>query len=242
SYDDNGNLVQDLNKGVSSITYNYLNLPEQIIVSGKGTIRFVYNAAGNKLKKIVTDNIASPSRTVVINYVDGFIYHHTGSTAQDTLQFFSIENGRVRYIPPYGSTAGSYVYDYFITDHLGNTRMVLTEQTDFTHYLATMESEKSAKNNALFYNINNTRTARPSGYPQDNITTPNTAVARLNGKDPDKRIGPSIILKVMAGDTIQAAVRAYYKKQAAPKKNASIPAEQMLAGLLQAFTAPATQA
>src|SRR5699024_5926436 len=82
----------------------------------------------------------------------------------------------------------------------------------------------------------------PSGYPQDNITTPNTAVARLNGKDPDKRIGPSIILKVMAGDTIQAAVRAYYKKQAAPKKNASIPAEQMLAGLLQAFTAPAMQA
>src|SRR5699024_4621013 len=43
SYDDNGNLVQDLNKGVSNITYNNLNLPEQYIVSGKSPLRYVYN-------------------------------------------------------------------------------------------------------------------------------------------------------------------------------------------------------
>src|SRR5699024_4903526 len=96
--------------------------------SPSGTIEYVYDATGNKLQKIVTDNTASPSRTVVTNYVDGFIYHHIGSSSQDTLQFFATENGRVRYIPPYGTTAGSYVYDYFIADHLGNTRMVLTEQ------------------------------------------------------------------------------------------------------------------
>src|SRR5699024_5771963 len=116
---------------------------------------------------------ASPSRIVVTNYVDGFIYHHTGSTAQDTLQFFPTENGRIRYLPPSGGTQGRYVYDYFITDHLGNTRMVLSEQTDFTHYLATMESGKSAKENALFYNINGTRVPKPLSYPQDNITSPN---------------------------------------------------------------------
>ena len=67
-------------------------------------------------------------------------------------------------------------------------------------------------------------------------------MAKLNGSDPDKRIGPSVILKVMAGDTIQAAVRAYYKKQTIPKKKASIPAEQMLTGLVQSLIAPGVHA
>jgi RHS repeat-associated protein len=105
-----------------------------------------------------------------------------------------------------------------------------------------MEQQNAPTEDALFYNLDNTREARPADYPQDNITTPNTAVARLNGNDPDKRIGPSIILKVMAGDTIQAAVRAFYRQQATKQNNAGLPAEQMLAGLLQAFTAPAEQA
>src|SRR5690625_1277582 len=46
----------------------------------------------------------------------------------------------------------------------------------------------------------------------------------------------------MAGDTIQAAVRAYYKQQTEPRKKVSVPAEQMLAGLLQALVAPGSQA
>jgi hypothetical protein len=94
----------------------------------------------------------------------------------------------------------------------------------------------------LFYNLDNTREAKPVDYPQDNTTTPNTAVAKLNGNDPDKRIGPSIILKVMAGDTIQAAVRAFYRQQATPQNNAGLPASQMLAGLAQALVAPEAQA
>ena len=242
AYDTNGNLTSDANKKISSITYNDLNLPETITITGKGTIRFVYDAAGNKLQKIVTDNTTNPSRTIVTDYADGFVYRHIGSTAHDTLQFFPTENGRVRYIPSHGSTAAAYVYDYFIQDHLGNVRMILTEQTDFTHYVATMEQQNGQKEDALFYNIDNTRESKPVDYPQDNTTSPNAAVARLNGDDPDKRVGPSIILKVMAGDTIQAAVKAFYRQQATKKNNAGLPAEQILAGLLQAFTAPAMQA
>jgi hypothetical protein len=145
AYDGNGNLTKDLNKAISSITYNYLNLPELITVTGKGTIRFVYDAAGNKLQKIVTDNTTSPSRTITTDYIDGFIYQHTGSTAHDTLQFFPTEEGRVRYVPAHGSTAAYYTYDYFIKDHLGNTRVVLTEQTDFTQYMATMPACRSQR-------------------------------------------------------------------------------------------------
>lgn len=58
-YDCNGNLKFDHNKDISNITYNYLNLPSLITVtpndsvgtSGKGTITYTYDSAGNKLKK-----------------------------------------------------------------------------------------------------------------------------------------------------------------------------------------------
>ena len=55
----------------------------------------------------------------------------------------------------------------------------------------------------LFYNLDKTRTSKPVDYPQDNTTSPNTAVAELNGNDPDKRIGPSIILKVMVVEHVE---------------------------------------
>jgi YD repeat-containing protein len=49
-YDGNGNLTKDGNKGITNIAYNYLNLP-QTITTGKGTITYTYDAAGNKLQK-----------------------------------------------------------------------------------------------------------------------------------------------------------------------------------------------
>ena len=51
NYDVNGNLTQDKNKDISTITYNHLNLPYLITVNGKGTIQYIYDAAGNKLEK-----------------------------------------------------------------------------------------------------------------------------------------------------------------------------------------------
>ncbi|GAA4314351.1 RHS repeat-associated core domain-containing protein [Compostibacter hankyongensis] len=171
----------------------------------------------------------SPAKTTRTDYLSGFVYQ------QDTLQFFPTEEGRVRYEPAHGSTASTYYYDYFIKDHLGNTRVVLTDQTDFSQYMATMEPQNTAQENALFYNIDQTRTTKPQGYPEDETTTPNTAVARLNAREPDRRIGPSIILKVMAGDTIQAAARAYYHQQGTDPDNPSIPAEEMVSSLIAAL-------
>jgi hypothetical protein len=51
SYDANGNITTDLNKGISSIVYNDLNLPRVISIPGKGTITYLYDATGTKLKK-----------------------------------------------------------------------------------------------------------------------------------------------------------------------------------------------
>ena len=48
TYDRNGNLTQDLNKRISSIQYNLLNLPQNITYSTGSTIAYTYDAADKK--------------------------------------------------------------------------------------------------------------------------------------------------------------------------------------------------
>ncbi|MEM6966640.1 MAG: DUF6443 domain-containing protein [Bacteroidota bacterium] len=54
-YDENGNMTFDPNKNIV-IEYNHLNLPERVIKDGNKIIDFVYDAAGIKLGKIITDD------------------------------------------------------------------------------------------------------------------------------------------------------------------------------------------
>ena len=49
------------------------------------------------------------------------------------------------------------------------------------------------------------------------------------------------LVKVMAGDTIEAAVGAFYQQPTTPQNNAGIPPDQILSGLFQALVAPATK-
>ncbi|SEL69302.1 RHS repeat-associated core domain-containing protein [Chitinophaga rupis] len=233
SYDSSGNTISDANKNIPLIRYNYLNLPDSIEITGKGNIRYVYDAVGTKLRKIVTDRSFSPAKVTTTDYINGFVYQN------DTLQFLSHEEGRVRAVYKAGQPV-DYKYDYFIKDNLGNVRMVLTEQSDFTMYSATMESERAATESALFSNVDESRAAKPVGYPDDQVvvdtsTTDNQFVAKLNAREGGKKIGPAIVLRVMVGDTIQIGTRAFYKS-IGPKDNHSASPEDMLAALVQAFT------
>ncbi|SDF77522.1 DUF6443 domain-containing protein [Chitinophaga filiformis] len=227
TYDVNGNLTKDLNKSIGSITYNYLNLPQTITVTGKGTVSFLYDAGGNKLRKTVTDQTVTPNRTTVTHYIGGFVYK------SDTLQFINNEEGRMRTVFN-GSNPMKYVYDYFMKDHLGNIRAVLTDESDLGIYSASMETAQATTENALFSNLDDTRTAKPAGYPQDQTTQKNDFVAKLNAKDGGKKIGPSIVLRVMAGDTVQIGAKAFYKSIGS-KDNKSVTPEDMVVALLQAF-------
>lgn len=122
-YDANGNMVKDRNKGITSITYNYLNLPELIIFENSNSIEYSYNAAGVKLKKTVIEETATPEVRKEVDYLDGFQY------AGEVLNFFPTAEGYVRATPTGNITPGapptgyaySYVYNY--TDHLGNVRL-----------------------------------------------------------------------------------------------------------------------
>ncbi len=215
TYDNNGNLTRDLNKDIGNastdgIMYNHLNLPEVITFRNstgiKGTITYVYDALGTKLQKIVAET-GVPVQTTL--YDGAFVYQN------DTLQLIGHQEGRSRYAKQYylnGSSQYRFFHDYFIRDHLGNVRMVLTEQQDTAAYMATMEAAYRAKENALFANIPQTSYSRalvPGGYPNDPTTSPNDSVARVNGSS--KKVGPALVLKVMSGDKVDIGVRSFYR-------------------------------
>lgn len=151
-YDGNGNLKSDLNKNISQIQYNHLNLPATITITAKGSIQYLYDATGKKLRKIVTDNtIAGKTVTTTTNYLDGLVYETKSisvadpsvTTYDNQLQFISNAEGRVRYVDVNGT--GTLEYDYFLKDHLGNVRMVLTEEKKTNYYpAATLEGTFSA--------------------------------------------------------------------------------------------------
>lgn len=52
TYDNNGNLKSDLNKGISLIEYNYLNLPIKVTFSNGNIIEWLYDGGGTKLRKV----------------------------------------------------------------------------------------------------------------------------------------------------------------------------------------------
>ncbi len=103
TYDDNGNMISDANKEIADIEYNYLNLPTRVEI-GAGVIRYMYDATGTKLKKIV-------STGTITDYAGGYIYEN------GTLQFFNHAAGYVNV------QNGPYEYVYQYSDHLGNVRL-----------------------------------------------------------------------------------------------------------------------
>ncbi|WP_185937352.1 DUF6443 domain-containing protein [Chitinophaga polysaccharea] len=212
SYDANGNLNTDKNKGITTaISYNHLNLPVAIPVAGKGTITYTYDASGVKWKKNVTEG----STITNTYYIGGAVYEQKG-TGPLVLQFIAHEEGRIRNTIPTGGTA--LVFDYFLKDHLGNVRMVLTEEVKRINYpIAGMENvtdknNLSDPNNYIPYYSNADYTVTPSvrelksntsNPPANGTTNPNNYWTKLSSVTGDRKVGPGILLKVMAGDKIE---------------------------------------
>jgi len=225
TYDVNGNLTLDNNKKISSITYNYLNLPLVIIVTGKGDITYTYNAAGTKLKKVTneygvsvpyngsnyTTNIATTTFYIAGAVYESKSFSHASLSSlnyTEVLQFMGHEEGRIRFKPAAGADPASFQYDYFVKDHLGNTRMVLTEEQKTDAYpAATMETTNAAIEESFYSNLPATRINPPAGYPS-NTPPGNAKVAKVRGDG--NKIGPAIILKVMAGDKFNLTVNSWW--------------------------------
>jgi RHS repeat-associated protein len=233
AYDVNGNLFSDKNKNISGIVYNHLNLPNSITVTNKGTITYTYDAAGNKLKKTTAEDptAANGNKTITTTtaYVGGFVYESkTTSPANspnddytDRLQFIGQEEGRIRFKPAAGAVPASLQYDYFLKDHLGNVRMVLTEEAQTDLYpAATMETAAATVEESFYSNLPATRVSSPTGYPA-NTPAGNAQVAKVSGATGAQKIGPGITLKVMAGDKFNLAVNSWWKSASQPQSPVS---------------------
>ena len=109
TYDDNGNMKTDDNKGITAITYNHLNLPTEVIISG-GTIKYAYDATGVKQRKTIPGTVT--------DYAGGFQYEKIGSN-NEVLRFFPTAEGYAEK----NSMNGTFSYIYQYKDHLGNVRL-----------------------------------------------------------------------------------------------------------------------
>ena len=236
-YDLNGNLVTDKNKDITgttgtdlttggAITYNHLNLPYLITVQGKGTIKYIYDATGNKLEKITTDNTVNPAKITSTVYLNGFVYEN------NTIQFFGHEEGRIR---PTTTATEPYAFDYFVKDHLGNTRIVLTDEEQIDTYPVASLETATLNNEKIYYTIPDdgaTRVNKNSiaGYPNDTYTAPNDYVHKLNGNA--NKIGSSIVLKVMSGDKINIRANSWYRLNGANPNNTQSPLNDLISALV----------
>ena len=128
-YDVNGNMIKDLNKGIGSIAYNHLNLPEAVNVTsnkgdGTGTISYIYDATGVKLKKTAPGNM-------VTEYTGNYVYKN------GTLEFINHAEGYVEN----ENNAYKYVYQY--KDHLGNIRVSYDNSGSVSSPNASIVEEKN---------------------------------------------------------------------------------------------------
>jgi len=205
SYNKNGNMVSDNNKGITAITYNHLNLPQEITFDTGNKILYIYNAAGVKLQKQVIEG----SDTTFTDYLGGFVYEN------DTLQFLQTSEGRVVKNPDWASEK-LWAYQYNHVDHLGNVRLVFGEPVPIT-YTATMESEDGPFEEAVFEQVAETRQLDAVF----NHTPGGNESSRLNVSS--EVVGPAKSLAVFPGDTVKMEVYAKYTEPQATTYNGIVP-------------------
>jgi RHS repeat-associated protein len=108
AYDFNGNVSRDDNRKITAVRYNKKDLPESVNIDGQA-INYVYDAAGNKLKMTIVNG----DNTITTEYAGSVVYRNGG------IAFMHFSNGRIL------SPATSPAFEYNVSDHLGNVRVVL---------------------------------------------------------------------------------------------------------------------
>jgi RHS repeat-associated protein len=202
-YDRNGNMRRDDNKGITSIEYNDLNLPKEITFASGNRILYYYDAAGVKIRKVVEEQIEGSTATTT-TYYEGSLqftekegYPDPADNHARMIDFIMTDEGRA--VP--GTSVGDYDYEYFVKDHLGNTRAVVTTADNSTTFTATMESENAQQEESEFKNVAETRhTDQANDYLQDGNEIAHLYPGQTDGNG--HSVGPAISLYVRPGDQV----------------------------------------
>ncbi|MBB6609985.1 hypothetical protein H7F15_02955 [Pontibacter sp. Tf4] len=187
AYNDAGSLTKDLNKNITSITYNEINKVSQItITEGSATkmISYDYDATGTRLATTATG-------TAKQDYLGGLVVENA------VFKHFPMAEGLVRIAD------NSFIYEYHLKDHLGNMRVAFTEATTTTTG-ATMEPDFAYQEESNFANISETRhldrgRARTGSY------------AALLSTSRNRPVGPSRRVTMQKGDSLKVEAYGLYE-------------------------------
>ncbi|BDC99021.1 RHS repeat-associated core domain-containing protein [Persicobacter psychrovividus] len=133
-YDHNGNMKADSSKFITSIQYNYLNLPQKIRFNSGVELHYYYDASGKKLKMHHSHDSTE--------YIDG-IHYENGKRA-----FVQHKEGQV--------DLKNHTYLYYLTDHLGNVRQMMdssghiAQSTDYYPFGLVARGGALAQNKYLY--------------------------------------------------------------------------------------------
>ena len=217
SYDASGNLGKDRNKGIDTIVYTWFNKPHTITFSNGSSIKYIYDAAGSKLQEIATSGGVAKKT----DYVGNFVYQN------DTLKYLGTAEGRTVYT----TADGSYKEEFFVRDHLGNVRSTVDVYTyPVSSYLASYEVASAHLEGLVFDKV--------SEIAEDNPDSPdpgNMQSGKLNGGDASRRVGTSLLVKVMTGDRVEINVNSYYQGYS-PGADAPVNASTMLSSIVSTLT------
>lgn len=195
-YDANGNMVRDLNKGISFISYDLNNQPRKIEYNDGRNASYVYDAEGNKLS--VSYNLTAMSsaqpQMPVMQSTD--VASANVSNGQKTIDYCGniIYDGDETMIL---NNVGYALYNkdnnlsfyYYLKDHLGNNRVVVREYgeieqvNDYYPTGALMASSKGGDTQRFKYNgkeLDRTNGLNWYGYGARNY---DAAIVRWDGMD-----------------------------------------------------------
>jgi len=198
TYDPAGNMTTDKNKNIASITYNYLNLPQQVTKGTGENIKYTYDASGRKLKQQVYN--ASNALTKTTDYDGELIYQ--GTALGDTLKFINHEEGRVV------MTGSTPEYQYHLKDHLGNVRTTFTTARNVDASKATFETANQNTEQSQFLRYDDARVINFTLFDHTNNGV--TAYSERLSGTANERTGIARSISVMPGDTINLTVFAKY--------------------------------
>ena len=181
TYDDNGRLTSDLNKGISQIRYNHLNLPEEICFSDGHIVDYQYDAAGKRLGAyylLASDDV----------FNDGIGVEGGGVSIQELVREWSgefvYENGELERILTDNGYWKNGRYWFYIKDWQGNNRVTVGGISD-----ASATSSGGMLNNPTLLQAKDVNVYYPYGTRFSDVFATTTDRYQYSGKEFDRMNG-----------------------------------------------------
>lgn len=133
-YDANGNMVRDLNKGISFISYDLNNQPRKIEYNDGRNASYVYDAEGNKLSvsyNLTAMSSAQPQMPVMQSTDVASANVSNGQKTIDYCGNIIYDGDETMILNDVGyalcNKDNNFSFHYYLKDHLGNNRVVVSE-------------------------------------------------------------------------------------------------------------------